>query len=220
VGSTTGTPFLTSPRACGEHAGDKRELGVEVLGVGWAKLVATAPAGPPVARAQVGVALRITAEGGCGRSELSHDCGAPPPAAAHTRCHTETHGFGPGLRSVAKASLEPVSGLAGLALPADQSLALPGEVSPADVGVETLGPRCARLALQPFRAHPRLLSTGGPGRPRPEGGSQFSWDGCSGGVSLSRCRRPPLPSLRDLGPELDVGSPRPITAPLTPVLAG
>jgi hypothetical protein len=78
---------------------------------GWANLVATAPAGSPVARAHIGVALRITAEGGCGRSELSHDCGAPPRAAAHTRCHTETQGFGPGLRSVAKASFEPASGL-------------------------------------------------------------------------------------------------------------
>ncbi len=153
------------PRACREHAGDDHELRVEVLGVGPGEDGGDrAVWGPRLARAHLGVALRLPARLRRLRAE-PRLCGAPP-AAAHTRWYTETQGFGPGLRSVAKASFEPAGGLAGLALPRTKA-GSSGDVSPADVGVETLGPRCARLALQAFRAHPCLLSTDGLGRPRP-----------------------------------------------------
>ena len=145
-------------------------------------------------------------------------CGAPP-AAAHSRWYTETQGFGPGLRSVAKASFEPASGLAGLALPADQSWLFPVTCRQRTSAWRRSGRDAHGLPCKPFGltlvcCQPVVWDV--PDR----GVLPFSWDGCSGGVSLRRCRRPPLPSLRDLVPEFDAGSPRPITARLTPVLAG
>ena len=208
------------PRACGEHAGDDRELGVDVLCVGSGEDGGDrAVWGPPLARAHLGVALRVPARRGCGGLELSHDCAAP-------RLLPRTHGGTRRLRDSAPASVplrkhpfEPASALAGLALPADQSWLFPVTCRQQTSawrpsGRDAYGLPCKPFGLTLVCCQPVVWDV--PDR----GVLPFSWDGCSGGVSLRRCRRPTLPSLRDLGPEVDVGSPRPITARLTPVLAG
>ena len=145
-------------------------------------------------------------------------CGAPP-AAAHTRWYTETQGFRPGLRSIAKASFEPASGLAGLAPPADQSSLFPVTCRPRTSAWRRSGRDAHGLPCKPFGL--TLVCC-----------QPVVWDvpdrgffGLAGTVvaAVSVCvgadGHPSHPS-EIVGPEFDVGSPRPITARLTPVLAG
>ena len=186
----------------GEDGGDRAVLGSPACdGHSW-----RCPSGAGAARLR-----RLRAE--------PRLCGAPP-AAAHTRWYKETQGFGPGLRSVAKASLRACQRTRWTGSTRGPKLALPGDVSPADVGVETLGPRCVRLALQAFRAHPGFVVNRWSGTSPTE---EFFRLAGTVVAAVSVCvvadGHPSHPSQIWVQ-RSDVGSPRPITARLTPVLAG
>jgi len=160
---------------------------------GRAKMVGPRRLGSPLARAHLGVALRAPARRGCGGSELSHDCAAP-------RLLPRTHGGTRRLRESAPDSVplrkRPSS------LPADSldwlyrgpKLALPVTCRQRTSAWRRSGRDAHGLPCKPFGltlvcCQPVVWDV--PDR----GVLPFSWDGCSGGVSLCRCRRPRLPSL-------------------------
>ena len=149
---------------------------------GRAKMVGPRRLGSPLARAHLGVALRVPARRGCGGSELSHDCVAP-------RLLPRTHGGNgdSGIRPRppfrCESTLRACQRTPGLALPADQSW------------------------LFPVTCRQRTSA----------------WRRSGRDAHVLPCASLPTAtpaSLRDLGPEFDAGSPHPITARLTPVLAG
>ena len=206
--------LLGVPRGCRKHAGDDRELGVHVLGVGPGEDGGDRSGfGSPLCGGHLGVALRVPSREGCGSSELSHDCAAPR-RLPRTRWDTQTMGFRPSVRSIATASFAPASGLAGLPPSTDESSLFPGTCRPRTSAWKRAGSHAHGLPCKPFGltlgcCQPMVWDV------PDQGVLRFSWGGSSSGLSLRRCRRPPSSAI--VGPEFACGTPRPITARFTPL---